>query len=160
MEVLVLLEWLHVIGACVLLGTGAGIAFFMLMAHRTGNPAFIAHTAHIVVIADVLFTATAAIVQPLTGIALMWQVGWEFTEGWIVLALLIYVLIGAFWLPVVFIQIRLRDLARQADSAGTGLPGRYHALFRIWVLCGIPAFAAMLVMIWLMLARPAIEWFA
>ncbi|RVC74957.1 DUF2269 family protein, partial [Mesorhizobium sp. M2A.F.Ca.ET.046.02.1.1] len=67
------LKYLHLIGAAVLLGTGAGIAFFMLLAHRTGSAATIAAVARIVVIADFLFTATAVIAQPITGAALAWQ---------------------------------------------------------------------------------------
>ncbi len=154
-----ILRWLHVIGACVLLGTGAGIAFFMLMAHRTADVRVIAHTAGIVVLADTVFTATAVILQPITGVLLAWRLGWSLSEGWIAVSLLLYVLTGLFWLPVVWIQIRLRDYARQAEQDGTELPRRYHRLFRIWFSCGIPAFAAVLVILWLMLARPHIALF-
>jgi len=151
------LRWVHVIGATVLLGTGAGIAFFMLMAHRTGDPKLIAHTAGIVVVADTIFTASAAIIQPITGIVLARATGWSLSEGWIVLSLLLYVFIGLFWLPVVWIQIQLRNLARQSASEGAPLPERYHQLFRIWFACGFPAFAAILLIIALMLYRPAIK---
>jgi uncharacterized membrane protein len=150
------LRWLHLIGACVLLGTGAGIAFFMLMAHRTGNAALIAHTARVVVIADWVFTASAVIVQPITGALLAQAIGWRLTEGWIVLSLALYVLAGAFWLPVVWIQQRLRTLAETAATSAAPLPDDYHKLFRAWVLCGIPAFTAVLTLLWLMLARPSI----
>lgn len=150
------LRWLHVIGACVLLGTGAGIAFFMLMAHRTGQPALIAHTAHIVVIADWMFTASAVIVQPITGALLAHAIGWSLGEGWIVLSLALYVITGLFWLPVVWMQHRLRDLAREAADVGAPLPEAYHRMFRLWFACGIPAFVAVLTIIWLMIARPAI----
>ena len=157
MDYELVLRWLHVIGACVLLGTGAGIAFFMVMAERTGKPALIAHVASTVVIADMLFTATAVIVQPVTGYLLAREVGWPLTEGWIALSLSLYVVIGLFWLPVVWIQIRLRDLARDAETAGTSLPERFHRLYRIWFACGFPAFAAVLTIVWLMLARPSIS---
>ena len=149
-----LLRWLHVIGACVLLGTGAGIAFFMMMAHRTGDPALIAGTARIVVIADLVFTATAAIAQPLTGWLLARQSGWDLTEGWIAVSLALYALTGVCWLPVVRIQIALRDLAAEAARNGTALPPRYHRLTRLWVALGIPAFASVLAILWLMIARP------
>lgn len=154
MDMELLVRWLHVIGACVLLGTGAGIAFFMLMAHRTRNPAIIAHTASIVVIADTVFTATAVVAQPITGIVLAQMVGWPLTQGWIVHSLALYVVVGAFWLPVVWIQIRLRNLARQAHRDAAPLPAAYDRLFRIWFACGIPAFACVLAILWLMLARP------
>ncbi|MCI2400469.1 DUF2269 domain-containing protein [Aliiroseovarius subalbicans] len=160
MEVLLILRWLHVIGAAVLLGTGAGIAFFMLVAHRTGKPALIAHVAGSVVLADTLFTATAVIVQPITGTLLAWGLGWSLTEGWIALSLALYVVTGLFWLPVVWIQIRLRDIARVAAANDDPLPPVYHKLWRIWFACGFPAFFAVMGIVWLMLARPdiALPW--
>lgn len=101
MDYELVLRWLHVIGACALLDTGAGIAFFMVMAERTGKPGPIAHVASTVVIADAVFTATAVIVQPVTGYLLARATGWPLTEGWIVLSLVLYVVTGLFWLPVV-----------------------------------------------------------
>lgn len=159
MDVLLLLKWMHVIGACVLLGTGAGIAFFMLMAHWTKDVKVIAHTASIVVVADTIFTATAAILQPVTGVLLAWRSGWELSEGWIVASLFLYVFIGLFWLPVVWIQIQLRNLARIAWEEGTVLPSRYFRLFRIWFVSGFPAFIAILTIVWLMLAKPELQIF-
>lgn len=153
----VIVRWLHVIGAAVLLGTGAGIAFFMMMARRTGRADIIAHVAGTVVIADVLFTATAVVAQPVTGALLAAMTGWPLTEGWIVLSLGLYVLTGIFWLPVVWIQLRLRDLARDAAAAGAALPLRFDRLYAIWFACGFPAFAAVLAIFWLMLARPALS---
>lgn len=152
-----LLKYLHLIGATVLLGTGAGIAFFMLMAHRTREAAAIAAVARIVVIADFLFTATAVVAQPLTGVALAWHVGYSLGEGWIVLSVLLYLFTGAFWLPVVWMQMRMRDLARSAAAKGAPLPRAYHRLFRTWFAFGFPAFAAVLAIFWLMITRPAIE---
>jgi uncharacterized membrane protein len=157
MDWTLLLRWLHVIGACVLLGTGAGIAFFALMAHRTGQAALIAHTLRIVVIADWVFTASAVIVQPITGYLLARAIGWPMSEGWILLSLALYVLTGAFWLPVVWMQARMQKLATEAATAGAPLPAAYHRLFRLWFAFGIPAFAAVLATIWLMLERPSIS---
>jgi uncharacterized membrane protein len=150
------LRWLHIIGATVLLGTGAGIAFFMVMAHRTGDPHLIAHTASVVVIADWVFTTTAVAAQPLTGILLAWQIGWPLTESWIAASIALYVFVGLFWLPVVWIQHRLRDLARDAATRRTDLPPEYDRLFRIWFACGFPAFFAVLAILWLMIARPVL----
>lgn len=159
MEPDLILRWLHVIGACVLLGTGAGIAFFMLMAHRSHDARIIAHTAGIVALADLLFTTTAVILQPITGALLAWRLGWSLTEGWIALSLVLYVLTGLFWLPVVWIQLRLRALAQTAVVEGGPLPERYYRLFRLWVLCGIPAFLAVLTILWLMISRPSLGGF-
>jgi uncharacterized membrane protein len=151
------LRFLHVVGAAVLFGTGTGIAFFMVMAHRTRNPDLIAHVAGTVVIADAVFTATAVVAQPLTGYLLARQLGWPLTEGWIALSLALYVVTGAFWLPVVWIQMKLRDLARTAASASAPLPERYHRLYRIWFACGFPAFASVAAIFWLMLMKPSFQ---
>ena len=157
MDILLLARWLHVLGAVALLGTGAGIAFFMMMAVRTRRPDLIAHVAGTVAIADLLFTATAVVAQPLTGAWLAHLIGWRLTEGWIALSLALYVLTGVCWLPVVWIQLKLRDLARHAAAAGAELPTRFHSLYRLWFVLGFPAFAAVLTIVWLMLARPAIS---
>lgn len=146
----------HILGACVLIGTGAGIAFFMLMAHRTADPAFVAQTASVVVVADTIFTATAALAQPVTGAVLMVWLGWPLTEGWLALSLVLYVFIGLFWLPVVVIQIKMRDDARISVQTGAPLSERYHRLYAIWFACGIPAFCAIIALLWLMVARPAL----
>lgn len=149
-----LLLFLHVIGACVLLGTGAGIAFFMLMAHRSKDPALIAHVAGIVVLADTLFTTTAAVAQPVTGWLLVQSAGWSLTQGWIALSLGLYLVVGAFWLPVVWMQLRMRNIAVAARDAGRPLPMDYFRLFRWWFAFGFPAFASVLAIVWLMLTKP------
>jgi uncharacterized membrane protein len=149
-----ILKYFHIVGAAVLFGTGAGIAFFMLAAHLGGKPAVIAGVARIVVIADFIFTATAVIVQPITGMLLVWHVGYSFWDGWIVWSIVLYVLIGALWLPVVWMQMRLRDLAAKAAAEGTPLPREYHRIFWRWFAFGIPAFTAVAAILWLMIAKP------
>ena len=148
------LKFLHVIGATVLLGTGAGIAFFMLLAHRSGDPVVIAGVARIVVIADFLFTATAVAAQPITGILLAWNMGFSLWESWIAASIVLYFFTGAFWLPVVWMQIRMRDLAAHAAATGEPLPPLYHRLFRLWFAFGFPAFGAVLAIFWLMMTKP------
>lgn len=149
-----ILLFLHVIGATVLLGTGAGIAFFMLMSHLSDDPRLIAHVASIVILADTVFTASAAIFQPITGFFLAHEVGWPIFSGWVGLSLALYIVVGAFWLPVVWMQIRMRDLAAEARDTGTELPDDYHRLFRWWFAFGFPAFGAVLAIVWLMLTKP------
>ena len=151
-----LLKFLHLIGTAVLFGTGVGIAFFLLLAHRTKKAAIVAAVARIVVIADFLFTATAVVVQPVTGVLLAVEIGFSLREGWIVLSILLYLLVGALWIPVVFVQIRMRDLAAAAAEQGGVLPAEYHRLFRLWFAFGFPAFGAVLAIIWLMIAMPAL----
>ena len=150
------LKYLHVIGATVLLGTGAGIAFFMVVSYRSRDPRLIAHVAGIVVLADTVFTATAAIAQPITGFLLARSGEYPLLEGWVALSLILYVLVGAFWLPVVWMQIRMRDLARDARDKGQSLPDDYHRLYRLWFACGFPAFFAVLGIVWLMLEKPGL----
>jgi uncharacterized membrane protein len=150
----VLLKYVHVIGAAVLLGTGAGIAFFMLLAHRTGDAAVIAAVARMVVIADFVFTAGAVVVQPITGMLLAWHMNYSIWEGWLALSILLYLVTGAFWLPVVWMQRRMRNLATKAAQAGKTLPAEYHRLFPIWFAFGFPAFGSVLIIFWLMIAKP------
>lgn len=153
------LKYLHVVGAAVLLGTGSGIAFFMLMAHLSGKAAVIAGVARIVVIADFIFTATAVVLQPITGALLVLNVGYSIWDGWVMWSIVLYVLTGALWLPVVWMQMRLRDLATTAAAEGKPLPEQYHRLFWLWFAFGIPAFAAVAIILWLMIAKPQIVFF-
>src|SRR5215216_6560671 len=150
------LKYLHVIGAAVLLGTGSGIAFFMLAAHLSGKSVVIAGVARIVVIADFTFTATAVVVQPITGTLLALNVGYSLWNGWIAWSILLYLITGALWLPVVWMQIRLRNLAAAAAAGQTDLPAEYHRLFWTWFAFGIPAFTAVATILWLMIAKPQI----
>ena len=150
------IKFLHVIGATVILGTGAGIAFFMLVAHLSRDAAFVARTAAVVVLADFVFTATAVAVQPLTGYLLMSAAGIPFTESWIVVSLVLYAVAGIFWLPVVWMQMRMRDLAAAAAKSGAPLPASYHRLFWLWFAFGFPGFGSVLAIVWLMIAKPAL----
>jgi uncharacterized membrane protein len=151
-----IVKYLHVLGAIVILGTGTGIAFFMLMAHRSGDAAFVARTAGVVVLADTIFTATAVVAQPLTGSLLALRAGYSFDEPWLGLSFALYLIAGAFWLPVIWIQIRLRNLARAAALSALPLPAAYHRLFRIWFAFGIPGFGAVMAILWLMIAKPSL----
>jgi uncharacterized membrane protein len=155
MESIFIYKFIHVLGASVLFGTGLGIAYFMLMAHRTGHAGVIAVTARFVGLADLIFTATAVVVQPVSGWLLARSIGlWPLDESWIVLSLLLYVLVGLCWLPVVFIQIRMRELAHQAAVNAKPLPSAYHRLFRIWFALGWPAFLGVLAIFALMVWQP------
>jgi uncharacterized membrane protein len=149
-----LIKYLHLLGAIVILGTGSGIAFFMLMAHRSRDPAFIAATAATVVIADMLFTLSAVILQPVTGGVLMALSGTTLAERWLVASLGLYAVAGLFWIPVIFMQIEMRDLARVAAAQRAPLPPRYFALFRRWFVFGIPGLGSVMIILWLMIAKP------
>jgi uncharacterized membrane protein len=150
------LKYMHVIGAVAILGTGSGIAFFMLMAHLTRDTAFVARTAGVVVLADKLFTATAVVAQPVTGYLLMRQTNVAMTDFWLASSLVLYAIAGGFWLPVVWIQARMRDLATAAAASGEPLPPRYYRLFRIWFAFGVPGFGSVLAIVWLMVVKPSL----
>jgi uncharacterized membrane protein len=152
----IFLKFAHVVGATVIFGTGSGIAFFMLMAHRSGDAIFIARTARLVVMADMVFTTSAVVLQPVTGYLLMRQTGMTFGESWVAVSVALYLLAGVFWLPVIWIQTRLRDLAQAAAQASGPLPTAYHRLFRIWFLFGFPGFGAVLAILFLMTAKPVL----
>lgn len=148
------LKFLHMIGATVLLGTGMGIAFFMAMAHRSKDAAVIAGVSRIVVIADFVFTAAAVVAQPITGLMLASVQNYPLTASWIVASLALYVFVGLWWLPVVYFQIRIRDIAAKAVAHNTPLPPDYYWYYRIWFAFGFPAFISVLLILWLMIARP------
>ena len=147
-------KYLHVLGAIIILGTGGGIAFFMLMAHRGGDAAFIARTASTVVFADMLFTLSAVIAQPITGGVLMMLSSTSSAEGWLATSLVLYVVAGLFWVPVIFMQMEMRNLARVAAEKSQPLPPRYFALFHRWFLFGIPGFGSVMTILYLMIAKP------
>jgi uncharacterized membrane protein len=147
-------KYLHVLGAIVILGTGTGIAFFMLMAHRSRDAAFIARTAATVVFADMLFTLTAVVLQPVTGGLLMVLSATALAERWLLTSLGLYAVAGLFWIPVIFMQIEMRDLAEVAATQREPLPPRYFALFHRWFGFGIPGFGSVMIILWLMIAKP------
>jgi uncharacterized membrane protein len=151
-----LLKWLHLIGAAVLFGTGLGIAFFAWfgyrMAMREGNLGLLQGVLRLTVIADAVFTAVAAALQPLTGLALWWQAGGRWDSPWLAWVLGLYVFVGACWLPVVWLQIRLRDAALAAQRIGQ-LDAAFHRRFSIWFILGWPAFLGVLALFALMLGR-------
>jgi uncharacterized membrane protein len=154
MTIYFVIKFLHVLGAIVILGTGSGIAFFMLMAHLSKNADFIARTASVVVIADTFFTFSAVIAQPITGAELMYVQSIPISEHWILAALALYVVAGLAWIPVVYMQAQMRDLARAAADKGEPLPPRYFSLFRRWFIFGIPGFGSVMAILWLMIAKP------
>jgi uncharacterized membrane protein len=144
----------HILSATLLFGTGLGTAWFMWRADRSGDVATIAATARNVVLADWLFTTPAVIIQPLSGLWLMHLVGYAPTEPWLLGTYGLYALAAACWLPVVRLQIRMRDLALAAQANGDSLPPDYRRMARTWFLLGWPAFVAVIIIVWLMVAKP------
>ncbi|KQW83216.1 DUF2269 family protein [Brevundimonas sp. Root1279] len=146
----------HVLSGAVLFGTGLGIAFFMVWATRSRSARTVADVGRIVVVADFLFTATAVVVQPLSGLWLIHAQGWSLTEPWLLATYVLYGFTGLCWLPVVWIQMRMARLAEAASEAGEDLPPGYDRLYWIWFALGWPAFAAVIGIYILMLFKPAL----
>ncbi|MBA3929377.1 MAG: DUF2269 domain-containing protein [Xanthomonas sp.] len=148
-------KWIHILASTLLFGTGLGIAFFMWLAHLRGDPRVIAATARTVVIADACFTAPAVVVQLGTGLWLTQLLGLPLDVFWVKAALVLFFVIGACWLPVLWLQVRARDLAVQAASTGAPLPPAYHRAMRWWFWLGWPAFISVIAIFWLMVMKPS-----
>lgn len=147
------LKTLHILGAAVLFGTGLGIAFFMYVSRFAENLHQKYYAARFTVMADFIFTLPAVILQPITGFFLVLDGGFDVMETWLVYSYLLYMLIGLCWIPVVFLQVRLRDMLKAALENGTALSADYAKLFRIWFLLGWPAFAGAIAIFYLMVAK-------
>jgi uncharacterized membrane protein len=155
MDGYLLLKTVHIVSATVLFGTGLGIAFFFLMGVRSGDPAGAYFAARTTAIADMIFTLTAGIVQPLTGLGLIWLVGYEPWSRWLVWTYALYLIALACWLPVVWLQLRMRDMLK-AKLAGEPIDEvRFRQYFRTWFVLGWPAFVGLVGVFWLMVAKPA-----
>lgn len=154
MEYLVV-KWLHILSSTLLFGTGLGSAFYMFFASLTREPRVIATVVRYVVIADYAFTTPTIILQPATGFYLMHLAGFPLTSTWIAASIALYFLAGACWLPVVWMQIKMRDMAASAAANGTELPQRYWSFLKWWVALGVVAFFALVVVFYLMVAKPA-----
>jgi uncharacterized membrane protein len=149
-----LLKYIHILSATLLFGTGLGTAFHGFLAFRSRDARVIAAVGRSVILADWLFTAPAVAVQPATGIAMALMAGLPLTEGWIALSLVLYAFVGACWLPVVWLQIELRAIARESLYSGTPLPERYFRYLRYWFVLGWAAFTAVLAIFYLMIFKP------
>lgn len=154
MEPYLLVKWLHIMGAVILFGTGLGTAFHFWITQRREGTAAIAAAARSTVLADYLFTLPAVILQPVTGVALALMAGYPLRSTWIVASIALYVVAGACWIPVVFIQRRLSDIAEASVRNAAPLDPEFHRLTRRWILLGWPAFLSMAAILWLMVARP------
>ena len=147
-------KWLHILSSTVLFGTGLGSAYYMFFTSLGGDARTVAHVARLVVVADWVFTTTSIVFQPLSGLYLAHLAGLPLTTPWILWTVILYVVAGACWIPVVFLQIRMRRLAEHAAAANAPLPPEYRRLFRRWTALGVPAFVSLVVVFWLMVAKP------
>jgi len=154
MEYLIV-KWLHIVSSTLLFGTGIGSAFYLLFTSLSRDVRAIAVVSRHVVRADWLFTATTVVFQPLSGFYLAHLAGYPLSSRWIVWSVVLYLVAGACWLPVVWLQMRMRDMAQASARDGLALPALYWRYLRIWTALGVPAFFALIVVFYLMTAKPA-----
>jgi uncharacterized membrane protein len=156
MNVYLTIKALHIISSVLLVGTGFGSAFYLYFAHRTRSVPVIAAVTRLVVRADWWFTTPAGLFQPASGIWLAHRAGWAWTSPWIGASAILYVVAGACWLPVVWLQLELTEMAHVAHVGGlTELPDRYWRFAKLWERLGYPAFLAMVAVYLLMVLKPA-----
>lgn len=153
MEYLVV-KWLHILSSTVLFGTGVGSAFYLLTAAVTRDVRVVAHVSRWVVRADWLFTATTAVIQPFTGWWLMRLAGMPASSLWIAWSIGLFGMAMACWLPVVWLQVRMRDVAERAHQSRSPLPPAFWRYFRWWFALGVLALVAFLLVFWLMISKP------
>jgi uncharacterized membrane protein len=150
-----LTKWVHIVSSTLLFGTGLGSAYYMFFASLTRDPHVVNTVVRYVVLADWLFTTPTIIIQPLSGLYLVHLAGYPLHSTWLLWSIVLYLVAGAAWLPVVWMQIRMRELALAADRDKTPLPPRYWSFLRAWVALGVVAFVALVVVFYLMVMKPA-----
>ncbi len=154
MSTYLIVKWMHVLSSVVLVGTGFGTAFYLFFANRSGEVAAQAVVTRLVVRADWWFTTPAILLQPVTGLWLMHLMGLPLNTPWILWAFALYCFSGLFWIPVVWLQLRMNAMAESAHASGQELPVLYWTYARWWERLGYPAFLAMLIIFYLMVAKP------
>jgi len=150
-----LVKWVHILSSTLLFGTGLGSAFYMYFASRTRDPRVIAVVARYVVIADWLFTTPTVVLQPLSGFYLLHLLGYSLRTSWVMWSVALFLLAGAAWLPVVWMQIRMRNMAVAAASSNAALPAPYWRYLNAWIALGVVAFVSLVIVFYLMVAKPA-----
>lgn len=148
------LKIIHIITASILFGTGLATAIYMLYANILKNIPIIALATRRVVKADWLFTGISGVLQPLTGISMLYLKGYKLTNTWAIAVFTCYSIAAVCWFIVVYLQIRCRDLAIAAVESNTNLPKKYKPYFVAWVILGFPAFLSLIIIFYLMANNP------
>jgi uncharacterized membrane protein len=154
-NIYLLLKWIHILSSVVLVGVGFGSAFYLYFINRTKNVAAITEVSRLVVRADYWFTAPTVVIQPVSGLILVWLLGYSYATPWLLATYFLYLFAGACWLPVVWLQIQMAKIAKIAADNQTDLPQRYWRYAVIWERLGMLAFPAMLLIYGLMVFKPS-----
>lgn len=149
------LKLIHILSSTVLFGTGIGTACVMMYGYFSRDTHVIASINRYVVLADWVFTAPSGVVQIVSGLSMVYLAGYPLTSLWIIGAIIGYTIAMCCWLPVVYLQIKMRDFAISADRSGTHLPQKFHTYFKYWFALGWPAFISLLIVFYLMTVKPA-----
>lgn len=153
MNTYLIVKWIHILSSVLMVGTGFGSATYLFFANRWGDLKTKQFVTRMVVFCDWIFTTPAVVIQPLTGFWLMSQTGWNLTTSWILSALIVYAIIGMAWLPVVWIQIRMKQLVHVAVVSDTELDDRYRLFQRWWEGLGYIGFGGSLAIFYIMVAK-------
>ncbi|MCS5708152.1 DUF2269 domain-containing protein [Candidatus Berkiella cookevillensis] len=148
-----ILKLIHILSATVLMGTGAGIAFFMLMSYLKKDMAAIKQNAQLVVLADWLFTLPAVIVQLVSGLLLMHVLNYSYHSMWFASVMGLFVFVGCCWIPVLYLQYQFRTLSKNL-SVQDVIPNRFHRYMKIWIILGCFGFSGVLLLFYLMVFKP------
>jgi len=151
---LLAIKYLHMVSATILFGTGLGSVFYKWRADRSGDIHAIAVTNRNVVLADWIFTTPTVLLQPVSGLFLVYLNAYDWHTPWLLISIVLFIVAGLCWLPVVFLQIKMRNISTRCAAQSEPLPPQYHHIYRIWCLLGIPAFIAMLAIFGLMVTKP------
>jgi len=154
MELYFIVKTAHILSSTILFGTGIGIAFFMFRSHFTNDLQEKLYATRNTVLADYIFTFPAVIIQPLTGFWLIWQSGYDWTSLWLVTTYVLYIIAGICWLPVVWIQIQLKEMILHCIEHDAELPTQYSHYFKLWFILGWPAFVSLIAIFFLMVMKP------
>ena len=155
MEYYFILKLIHVISATVILGTGSGIAFFMLMAYLNKDIATLINTSRFVVLADWLFTMPAVIVQFTTGLLLMYILNYSFQSLWFYWVMGLFIFVGLCWLPVLYLQYQFKNIAYSLKPTDS-IPSQFHRYMKLWIILGIFGFSGVLVIFYFMIFKPGL----
>ncbi|HEU5048247.1 MAG TPA: DUF2269 domain-containing protein [Rickettsiales bacterium] len=151
-----LLEWIHILNSIILLGTAVGGAFFLFMANRSREPGSIYFSARNVVRMNWMFTLPTGVIQPATGMMMMHERDYSFTEGWLVLAVMLYLFAAVCWVMGALQQSKMRDMAQVAFSSREELPPRFRQMHRNWEWLAVIAFLSLAGISYLMVVKPQI----
>jgi uncharacterized membrane protein len=151
-----IIKTLHILSSVLMVGTGFGTAFYLFFANRSKSVETMSVVSRLVCRADWWFTTPAVIFQPLSGLWLAHTAGFSWTAPWLLVSLGLYVLAGVCWVPVVWLQLRMARIAGAAAASGQHMPVQYWHYARRWELLGYPAFIAMVVVYFLMVAKPGL----